>query len=139
VAADDRRVLRASQGLRAKHEKPEGFQISRSKTMHAPVGDVFEAWGNARKRAQWLPASRLTIRKATENKSLRITWGDGTMIEVGLYPKGSTKNPDRRAARLARDRAGRCGTEGVLGGRSRSTRATPDGLNRTHVAIRGTS
>jgi len=80
-----------AKGLRAKHEKPEGFQISRSKTMHAPVGDVFEAWGNARKRAQWLPASRLTIRKATENKSLRITWGDGTMIEVGLYPKGSTK------------------------------------------------
>ena len=80
-----------AKGLRARHEKPEGFQISRSKTMHASVGDVFEAWGNARKRAQWLPASRLTIRKATENKSLRITWGDGTMIEVGLYPKGSTK------------------------------------------------
>ena len=29
-----------AKGLRAKHEKPEGFQISRSKTMHAPVGDV---------------------------------------------------------------------------------------------------
>lgn len=78
-------------GLRAKHEKPEGFEITRSKTMAAAVGDVFEAWGNARKRAQWLPGSRLTIRKATENKSLRITWGDGTMIEVGLFAKGAAK------------------------------------------------
>jgi uncharacterized protein YndB with AHSA1/START domain len=80
-----------AKGLRAKHEKPEGFQITRSKTIAAAVGDVFEAWGNTRKRAQWLPGSRLTIRKATENKTLRITWGDGTMIEVGLFPKGAAK------------------------------------------------
>jgi uncharacterized protein YndB with AHSA1/START domain len=80
-----------AKGLRAKHEKPEGFQITRSKTIAAAVGDVFEAWGNARRRAQWLPGSKLTIRKATENKTLRITWGDGTMIEVGLFPKGAAK------------------------------------------------
>lgn len=80
-----------AKGMRARHEKPEGFQITRSKTIAAAVGDVFEAWGNARKRAQWLPGSRLTIRKATENKSLRITWGDGTMIEVGFFPKGAGK------------------------------------------------
>jgi len=80
-----------AKGLRARHEKPEGFQITRSKTIGAAVDDVFEAWGNARKRAQWLPGSKLTIRKATENKSLRITWGDGTMIEVGFFPKGGAK------------------------------------------------
>ena len=78
-------------GLRAKHETASGYQVSRSKTMAAAVGDVFEAWGNARKRAQWLPGAKLTIRKATENKSLRITWGDGTMIEVGLFSKGARK------------------------------------------------
>jgi len=80
-----------AKGLRAKHEKQDGFQISRSKTMAAGVSDVFDAWGNARKRALWLPGSRLTIRKATENKNLRITWGDGTMIEVGLVSKGVRK------------------------------------------------
>jgi uncharacterized protein YndB with AHSA1/START domain len=80
-----------AKGLRARHEKSEGFQITRSKTIAASAGDVFEAWGNARKRAQWLPGSRLTIRKATENKSLRITWGDGTMIEVGFSSKGAGK------------------------------------------------
>ena len=80
-----------SRGMRARHEKPEGFQITRSKTIAAAVGDVFEAWGNTRRRAQWLPGSKLTIRKATENKTLRITWGDGTIIEVGLFAKGAAK------------------------------------------------
>jgi uncharacterized protein YndB with AHSA1/START domain len=80
-----------AKGLRAKHEKPDGFEISRVKTIKAPVGDVYEAWGNARRRAQWLPGAKLTIRKATENKVLRVTWGDGSNIEVRLYPKGPTK------------------------------------------------
>jgi uncharacterized protein YndB with AHSA1/START domain len=80
-----------AKGLRAKHEKPAGFEISRSKTIKAPVDDVYEAWGNARRRAQWLPGARLTIRKATENKTLRVTWGDGSNLEVSLHPKGAAK------------------------------------------------
>ena len=80
-----------SKGLRAKHEKPDGFEISRGKTIKAAVGDVYEAWGNARRRAQWLPGERLTIRKATENKILRVTWGDGSNLEVSLHPKGVAK------------------------------------------------
>lgn len=80
-----------AKGLRAKHEKPQGFEFSRSKTVGAPVGEVYEAWGIARKRAQWLPGAKLTIRKATENKTLRITWGDGTNLEVTFAPKGAAR------------------------------------------------
>ena len=80
-----------AKGLRAKHEKPDGFEISRAKTINAPVDDVYEAWGNARRRAQWLPGVKLTIRKATENKNLRVTWGDGSNLEVSLHAKGATK------------------------------------------------
>jgi uncharacterized protein YndB with AHSA1/START domain len=80
-----------AKGLRAKHEKPDGFEITRSKTIKAAVDDVYEAWGNARRRAQWLPGAKLTIRKATENKTLRVTWGDGSNLEVSLYPKGPAK------------------------------------------------
>jgi len=80
-----------AKGLRAKHEKPDGFEISRSKTIKAPVDDVYEAWGNTRRRAQWLPGAKLTIRKATENKILRVTWGDGSNLEVSLHAKGATK------------------------------------------------
>jgi len=80
-----------AKGLRAKHEKPDGFEISRSKTIKAAVDDVYEAWGNVRRRAQWLPGAKLTIRKATENKTLRVTWGDGSNLEVRLDPKGQAK------------------------------------------------
>ncbi len=31
------------------------------------------------------------IRKATENRSLRITWPDGTNVDVMFYPKGESK------------------------------------------------
>lgn len=80
-----------AKGLRAKHEKPDGFEISRGKTIHVAVDELYEAWGNARRRAQWLPGAKLTIRKATENKTLRVTWGDGSNIEVRFYPKGAAK------------------------------------------------
>ncbi len=80
-----------AKGLRAKHEKPDGYEISRARTIRVPVDEVYAAWGNARMRAQWLPGVKLTIRKATENKTLRVTWGDGTNLEVMLYKKGADK------------------------------------------------
>lgn len=78
-------------GKRKLHEKPGGFEISRSRTLSAPVADVFEAWGDPRRRASWLPGDPPAIRKATENRSLRMTWPDGTNVEVMLYLKGPQK------------------------------------------------
>lgn len=80
-----------TRGLRGKHEKPDGFEISRTKTLGSPVGDVFEAFGTARRRVLWLPGERPLVRKATENRSLRITWTDGTNVEVALHAKGPSK------------------------------------------------
>lgn len=94
-------------GLRAKHEKPEGYQISVSRTLAASVSKVFKAWRDEKTRTTWLPAS-ITIRKATANKSMRITWTDGkTSLEVNFYAKGADKSqlvvqhsklPDAKAA-----------------------------------------
>jgi hypothetical protein len=78
-------------GKRKRHEKPLGFEITRSRTLAAPVAEVFEAWGNARRRAAWLPGKPPAIRKATENRSLRMTWSDGTNVEVMLHSKGPKK------------------------------------------------
>ncbi len=81
-----------ARGLRAKHEKPAGFEISISRTINAPVSKAFKAWTDEKVRQQWLPAS-LTIRKATANKSLRITWDDGqTSLSVGFLAKGAGKS-----------------------------------------------
>jgi hypothetical protein len=79
-------------GLRLKHEKPEGFQISRSKTVNAPLVSLYEAWSNEKLRQGWLADPGFTARKATSGKSMRITWVDGTTsVEVNFYDKGGEK------------------------------------------------
>ena len=81
-----------ARGLRVQNERPDGFSISRSKTIAASADDVFAAWNDKRKRAKWLKDAGFTIRKATPGKSLRITWIDGeTNLQVLLYPKGERK------------------------------------------------
>lgn len=80
-----------ARGLREKHQKPAGYEVSISRTIGAPVSKAFKAWTDPRIRKQWLPAN-FTIRKATANKSLRISWEDGdTSLAVAFYPKGAGK------------------------------------------------
>lgn len=68
-----------------------GFEATRSKTFAAPVERVFRAFSDARLRKTWLPGIQLTVRKATPPKSVRITWDDGTSVEVWLMAKGEAK------------------------------------------------
>lgn len=80
-----------ARGLRAKHELPDGFQISKSKTIKAPIDNVYRAWKDARRRKRWLDES-IRVRKANENKSLRVTWSDEkSHLDVYLTAKGESK------------------------------------------------
>ena len=77
-----------ARGLRQKHEKPSGYQISRSRTIAAPVERVYAAWLDSVQRARWLADSGFSIRKATPNKTMRITWVDGkTNLDVSFTAK----------------------------------------------------
>jgi uncharacterized protein YndB with AHSA1/START domain len=97
-----------ARGLRVKHQKPGGFEISSSKTVNVPVARLFKAFHDPAARGRWLKDSNFVIRRATPPKSLRITWVDGaTHVDVNLYPKGDSKSyvslqhgklPDSRAA-----------------------------------------
>jgi uncharacterized protein YndB with AHSA1/START domain len=79
-------------GLRKKHERPSGFEISVSRTIAAPASVLHKAWQDKRTRERWLPGEKFTIRRATENHSLHITWSDGnTTVVVNFYPKGDAK------------------------------------------------
>lgn len=80
-----------ARGLREKYETASGFEASRSKTITAPADAVFAAWNDARRRARWLADPGITIRTATPGKALRITWVDGTHVDVGLVPKGEDR------------------------------------------------
>lgn len=86
----------AMQGRR-KHEKPGGFEISVSKTVNVPLAALYAAWQSAKTRARWLDGADLVVRKATRQKSMRITWdaakgADATTVSVNFYGRGPGKS-----------------------------------------------
>ena len=78
-------------GRRVKHQKTDGFEVSVSRTIAAPVAVAFEAWKDASVRERWLPRTPLSVRKATPHKSIRILWPDDTTVSVNFWPKGPLK------------------------------------------------
>jgi uncharacterized protein YndB with AHSA1/START domain len=82
-----------ARGLRDKHQKPSGYEISVSRTLNAPLTKVFKAFTDEKVRARWLPEDGLSIRKAIPNKSLRLTWIDGkTSVAVSFVGKTDGKS-----------------------------------------------
>jgi hypothetical protein len=78
-------------GRRVKHQTEDGFKVSVSKTLVAPVAAAFEAWRDPVIRERWLPRTPLSVRKATPHKSIRIRWADETSVSVNFWPKGPLK------------------------------------------------
>jgi hypothetical protein len=82
-----------ARGKRVLHEKSDGFSVSRSKTIAVPLAELYAAWNDQRKRGKWLADADFTVRKATANKSMRITWIDGeTDVSVMFTAKGAGKS-----------------------------------------------
>jgi hypothetical protein len=81
-----------ARGLRAVHQKVTGeFAAAASKTFNVPLEVLYEAWDDARTRAAWLKQG-VVVRKATPNKSLRMTVKSGaTPVEVNFYARGDNK------------------------------------------------
>ena len=77
-----------SRGLRAVHEKPAGFEISVSRTLDASVAKLYKAFANEKERTAWLGENGVTIRKATPNKTMHVSWNDGkTSLSVYFAAK----------------------------------------------------
>lgn len=81
-----------ARGLRAEHEKPGGFEASASKTFNVPAAELFRHFNEADLRPAWLGGLKMTIRKATEPKSIRATWADSTNVGFYFTPKGGSKS-----------------------------------------------
>ena len=81
-----------ARGLREKHQTAQGFRASVSKTVAVDVDDLYSAWSDGRQRSRWLPAAPIQVRRATENKSLRITWDGAEDVDVGFFAKGEGKS-----------------------------------------------
>jgi uncharacterized protein YndB with AHSA1/START domain len=95
-------------GLRAVGQRRDGsFEANKSKTYAVPLTRLYDAFSKPRMRGQWLPGVDLTVRTATKEKSMRITWPDRTSVVVGFVTKAPGKSqvalshgklPDREAS-----------------------------------------
>lgn len=78
-----------ARGLRRVNQKADGFVATVSRTVAVPISALFAAWDDGR-RGDWLPDA-IEVRRATKNKSMRITWPDGSGVDVNFYDKGGSK------------------------------------------------
>lgn len=94
-----------ARGLRARHEKPEGFEISVSRMISAPVSTTYKTWSDEKIRKTWLPVD-FKVSKATKDKSLRLIWEDGkTRVAVAFTPKGDRCQVVAQHSKLANEKA----------------------------------
>jgi len=79
-------------GLKERGQKGKDFEISVSKTVNVPIDVLYTSFADDAQRKKWLK-ERISIRKATENKSARVTWTDGaTSLSIDFYTKGAEKS-----------------------------------------------
>jgi hypothetical protein len=87
-------------GLREIGQRRSGdYEANRSKTFPVPMTQLFQAFASARTRNRWLDGARPVVRKATAGKSIRMTWDDGTSVEVWFVSKGAAKSTAQVAHR----------------------------------------
>lgn len=99
-------------GLReAGQRRGGGFDVNKSKTFHVPVADLYDAFAAEDRRPHWLTPDELGVRTANANKSIRGTWGNGTLVDAYFTDKGDAKSsvsvqhrnlPDKAAAEETR-------------------------------------
>ncbi len=99
-----------ARGLREKHEGPEGYQVGATRTIAAPVEEVWRAWEDEALRERWLPGGGLSVRTATKPKSARYDWHEGGRLAVYFVETGTSKTrlqvqherlPDKASAKRA--------------------------------------
>jgi uncharacterized protein YndB with AHSA1/START domain len=94
-------------GLRAIGQRRDGrYEASKSKVFPVPVGRLYRAFHDGRTRRRWLPDVKLIVRTTTRDKTMRVSWPDGSSVELYFVSKGTGKSqvavqhgrlPDRAA------------------------------------------
>jgi uncharacterized protein YndB with AHSA1/START domain len=84
-----------ARGMRVRHQQPDGFSVSASKTFPAPVERVFATFVEDGLRDGWIEPGSLRVRTAQPHRSARfdvlLPGAIGTRIEVYFTAKGETK------------------------------------------------
>jgi hypothetical protein len=75
-----------TRGLREKYQKADGYAVSASRMFEVPINVLYKNWSDEKLRTQWLK-DKIVVRKTTPDRSMRITWPDGTHVDVYFYEK----------------------------------------------------
>jgi uncharacterized protein YndB with AHSA1/START domain len=82
-----------ARGMRLKHERPDGFSVSASKTISVPVEVLFDAFVDDVNRNKWLPDASMSIRTSQPHKSARFDWeGGSTRVVAWFENRGTSKS-----------------------------------------------
>lgn len=74
-------------------QRPDGFEVSATKTVDVDVATLYRAFMDEALRPQWLPGAEPRLRTATEPKSARFDWSDdGSRVIATFTPKGEAKS-----------------------------------------------
>jgi len=80
-------------GRREQHQRPEGYEISVTKTFPVGVRVLFEHWFSAKERNRWLQGSMFKVTASTQNRSLRAEWADAeSTLRADFSSKGTDKS-----------------------------------------------
>ena len=78
-------------GLRAIGQRRSGsWEASKSKTINAAASSVFKSFKQPKLRSAWLDA-KPALRTSVPNKTVRMTWEDGSSVEVYIVTKAKSK------------------------------------------------
>ena len=87
VAVDYKRI----QGLRVNNQKTDGFALSASRVVTAPLASHYAAFSEPDRMKEWL-GETLRIRTANENKSMRFDGpGEEDNAVDNFYPQSASK------------------------------------------------
>lgn len=82
-----------ARGRREVGQRADGFSATASRTVAVPVEDLYDAFNERERRAEWLTVDRLHPRSGTRPKTARYDWGDdGARVHVSFSPKSETKS-----------------------------------------------
>lgn len=79
-------------GLRDVGQRRGGaYEANKSRTFPVGISALYRAFAVARVRRKWLPVD-LVIRTSQRERSMRITWDDGTKVDAYFVSKGPRKS-----------------------------------------------
>ena len=82
-----------ARGMRAEHQRLDGFTVDVSRTFPVGTERVHRAFAQARQRNRWLERGSLRLRTATASTSARFDFGDGSSrVAVFVTAKGPEKS-----------------------------------------------